>query len=96
MPNQMNQNFNMQDVMRMAMMQQGQQGGMHAMPGGAMMPNAAMGGMTGSAISPEEYMRLMKQMQMQQMAMQMMQQGQPGQQQGMAGMMPGLMQQLGK
>ena len=82
MPNQMNQNFNMQDVMRMAMQQQGQQGGMR--------------NITGSAISPEEYMRLMKQMQMQQMAMQMMQQGQPGQQQGMAGMMPGLMQQLGK
>ena len=96
----MNQGFNMQDLMRMQMMpqgQQGQQGGQHRMPDGTMMSNQAMGGQMGqgSAMSQEEYMRLMKQKQMQQMAMQMMQQGQPTQQQGMGGM-GGLMQFMGK
>ena len=48
----MNQGFNMQDVMRMAMMQRGQggqggQGGQHRMPDGSMMANSAMGGQMG-------------------------------------------------
>jgi len=95
----MNQGFNMQDVMRMAMMQRGQggQGGQHRMPDGSMMANSAMGGQMGkgSAMTQDEYMRLMKQKQMQQMAMQMMQAGQPGaQQQAMP--MGGLMQFMGK
>ena len=102
----MNQGFNMQDVMKMAMMQRGQ-GGQHRMPDGSMMANSAMGGQMGqgsamggqmgqgSAMTQDEYMRLMKQKQMQQMAMQMMQAGQPGaQQQGMP--MGGLMQFMGK
>ena len=98
----MNQGFNMQDVMRMAMMQRGQggqggQGGQHRMPDGSMMANSAMGGQMGQgpAMTQDEYMRLMKQKQMQQMAMQMMQAGRPGaQQQGMP--MGGLMQFMGK
>jgi|AntAceMinimDraft_1070359.scaffolds.fasta_scaffold73322_2 hypothetical protein len=47
----MNQGFNMQDVMRMAMMQQGQ-GGQHRMPDGSMMANSAMGGQMGQGMMP--------------------------------------------
>lgn len=74
----------MQDVMRMAMMQNNQQGMGQGMP---MMPG--MDGMT-----PEKYAEMMKRMQMQQMAMQMMQAGRPGAQQQTMPM--GLMNFLGK
>lgn len=86
----MNQGFNMQDVMRMAMMQQGQAGQM------GMMPGMAAGGMplTPAGMTPQQLEELMKMRQAQQMAMQMMQAGRPSAQQ--QAMPMGLMNFLGK
>jgi len=83
----------MQDLMRMAMMQQGQKGtGQGMMPGMGMMPNLPAG-MTQEKL--EEMLKMRQMQQQQQMAMQMMQAGRPGaQQQGMP--MGGLMQFMGK
>jgi len=79
----------MQDVMRMAMMQQGQQGlGQGMMTGMGMMPNLPAG------MTKEKLEEMLKMQQMQQMAMQMMQAGRPGVQQ--QAMPLGLMQFMGK